>query len=66
MLLLEEGREEPLITGVPSYAVKLQKSEVDWNYHTEKDENSCLIANGCSWPSGKVINDKLYGTPFTN
>ncbi|XP_051164569.1 glucose dehydrogenase [FAD, quinone]-like [Leptopilina boulardi] len=55
VLLLEEGKEEPLITGVPSYTTKLQKSKIDWNYHTQKDENACLIGNGCAWPSGKVM-----------
>ncbi|XP_063368699.1 glucose dehydrogenase [FAD, quinone]-like [Cydia amplana] len=57
ILLLEAGGDETEISDVPLLAGYLQKSELDWQYSTEPNENYCLALEGgrCCWPRGKVL-----------
>ncbi|XP_004933524.1 glucose dehydrogenase [FAD, quinone] [Bombyx mori] len=57
VLLLEAGDEQPLVTTVPSLAISLLQSSVDWAYQTEPNGKSCLARPGqrCSWPRGKTM-----------
>ncbi|XP_047539167.1 glucose dehydrogenase [FAD, quinone]-like [Vanessa atalanta] len=57
ILLLEAGPEEPDITMIPSLALILQQSSIDWDYRTQPDNMTCKGAPGhsCSWPRGKTM-----------
>ncbi|XP_047999288.1 glucose dehydrogenase [FAD, quinone]-like [Leguminivora glycinivorella] len=57
ILLLEAGGDETEISDIPLLAGYLQKSELDWKYTTEPNENYCLALEGgrCCWPRGKVL-----------
>ncbi|XP_043591389.1 glucose dehydrogenase [FAD, quinone]-like [Bombus pyrosoma] len=57
VLLLEAGADGSAIYDVPTLADNLQRSEIDWNYTTETNENYCLAMEGgqCRWPRGKVL-----------
>lgn len=58
VLLLEAGKEEPLITDVPSFTLITERTLYDWNHHTQPDNTSCLSQNGCSFEHGKVYRFK--------
>lgn len=51
---MEAGGEELRINEMPSTPFILFGSNIDWNYKTEADENSCRADNGCMMPRGKV------------
>lgn len=55
VLLLEAGKEEPLAADVPSFIFITEKTHLDWNYHSQPNNNACLLQNGCTLPQGKVI-----------
>lgn len=55
VLLLEAGKEEPLITDVPSFTLITERTLYDWNHHTQPDNTSCLSQNGCSFEHGKIM-----------
>ncbi|XP_043461780.1 glucose dehydrogenase [FAD, quinone]-like [Leptopilina heterotoma] len=55
VLLLEAGKEEPLITDVPSFPLITERTFYDWNHHTQPDNTTCLSQNGCSFEHGKVM-----------
>ncbi|XP_054276626.1 glucose dehydrogenase [FAD, quinone]-like [Macrosteles quadrilineatus] len=57
VLLVEAGGDPPVTSEVPSLAVFLQDTEVDWQYRTDADEENCLgmVGNQCKWPRGKVL-----------
>lgn len=59
VLLLEAGGEEeenPLIS-VPVAAIDTQKTEQDWMYYSEPQNNACkaLKENRSYWPRGRVL-----------
>ncbi|XP_033213779.1 glucose dehydrogenase [FAD, quinone]-like [Belonocnema kinseyi] len=55
VLLLEAGREEPLVAEIPGLVRLLEQTDIAWPYRTQADENSCLIDKGCPWSRGKVL-----------
>lgn len=57
VLLLEAGGSENLISEVPSSAMQLQGTSMDWQYVTVPQQNSCrgLIGGYSKWPRGKVL-----------
>ena len=56
ILLLEAGDEEPLIADVPSLALFLGGSNIDWSYKTLPEPVACKEYSGsCSLPRGKVM-----------
>ncbi|XP_063628496.1 glucose dehydrogenase [FAD, quinone]-like [Cydia splendana] len=56
-LVLEAGGRETEVSDIPILAGYLQKSELDWEYYTEPNENYCLGFEGgrLLWPRGKVL-----------
>ncbi|PSN52601.1 Glucose dehydrogenase [FAD, quinone] [Blattella germanica] len=68
VLVIEAGGDPPLHSSIPNIFFTAQKTEIDWRFRTEPQENSCLGFNGrqCNWPRGKVlggtsvINAMLY------
>lgn len=42
---------------MPSLFLLNQKTEIDWQYSTEPDPNSCqgMVDKRCAWPRGKVL-----------
>lgn len=56
VLVLEAGLEEPIAAQVPAFFENLGGTEIDWQYETLPEENSCLNNNErrCQWPRGKV------------
>jgi len=57
VLLLEDGREENYIMGIPMLVQVLQSSDANWNYRSVPSNNSCLgLTNRqCMFPRGKVM-----------
>lgn len=57
VLLLEAGGVENEWTKIPWLAGSLQKTELDWSFQTEPQENACLGLDGrrSHWPLGKVL-----------
>ncbi|CAH4036423.1 unnamed protein product [Pieris brassicae] len=72
ILLLEAGNEEPNITSVPSAALALATTNVDWAYYTQPNKTTCLAQKGqvCLWSRGKTmggsssINYMTYVLPY--
>ncbi|KAK2575515.1 hypothetical protein KPH14_011236 [Odynerus spinipes] len=63
VLLLEAGPDEPPGADVPSMVAMFLGTEIDWQYRTMGETNSCLSNGGsCSWPRGK----NLGGTSVHN
>ncbi|XP_044763973.1 glucose dehydrogenase [FAD, quinone]-like [Coccinella septempunctata] len=68
VLLLEAGGYPSPTSDIPAFHLSLQETIEDWQFHTEKSNNSCLgFKNGrCLIPSGRVlggsstINSMLY------
>ncbi|KDR06741.1 hypothetical protein L798_03735, partial [Zootermopsis nevadensis] len=68
VLLIEAGGDPPKTSDIPAIFFSLQKTDIDWKYRTEPEEESCQgIKDGrCAWPRGKVlggsstINGMLY------
>ncbi|XP_046426541.1 glucose dehydrogenase [FAD, quinone]-like [Neodiprion fabricii] len=68
ILLLEAGNDEGVISDVPSLALYLQHTEVDWGFKIENSSTYCkgMVNNQCNWPRGKalggssVINYLIY------
>lgn len=42
VLLLEAGADGSAMYDVPTLAANLQRSEIDWDYRTEPNDNYCL------------------------
>ncbi|XP_023228520.1 glucose dehydrogenase [FAD, quinone]-like [Centruroides sculpturatus] len=57
VLLLEAGNDENIFTDVPSVAISLQRTSMDWQYLTEPQKFSCFGLEGkrSRWPRGKVL-----------
>lgn len=57
VLLLEAGGVENAWTKIPWLAGSLQKTELDWAFETEPQENACLGLDGrrSRWPLGRVL-----------
>ncbi|XP_022127051.2 glucose dehydrogenase [FAD, quinone] [Pieris rapae] len=57
ILLLEAGNEEPNVTSVPSAALALANTNVDWAYYTQPDNTTCLAQKEqvCLWSRGKTM-----------
>lgn len=57
ILLLEAGGNENFISDIPIAYQLLQKTKLDWNYHTVSQSYSCFGFRGKSsfWPRGKVL-----------
>lgn len=57
ILLIEAGKDPPIISDIPSLFPALLESPYDWNYSTEPSTKSCLgyVNNQCKWPRGKVL-----------
>ncbi|XP_051155532.1 glucose dehydrogenase [FAD, quinone]-like [Leptopilina boulardi] len=66
VLLLEAGKEEPLIANVPGFTLFTERTYYDWNHQIEPDTNSCLLPDGCTFAHGKgmggsgTMNFMLY------
>ncbi|KAK9871962.1 hypothetical protein WA026_015208 [Henosepilachna vigintioctopunctata] len=68
ILLLEAGGYPSPTSDIPAFHPSLQKTTEDWQFHTEKSNESCLSFKfgRCLWPSGKTlggsttINHMLY------
>jgi choline dehydrogenase-like flavoprotein len=68
VLLIEAGGDPPLASDIPAMFLTLLKSDIDWQFRTEPEKNSCqgLRDKRCNWPRGKVlggsstINGMLY------
>ena len=56
VLLLEAGIEEPEVANIPAFATSLYRSNIDWTYHTQPDQSTCLARRNkeCAIPRGKV------------
>ncbi|XP_054269438.1 glucose dehydrogenase [FAD, quinone]-like isoform X2 [Macrosteles quadrilineatus] len=73
VLVLEAGGDPTKTSEVPSMALLLQQTDIDWQFKTDPEEPTCLGMEGniCNWPRGKVlggsstINAMLYtrGSP---
>lgn len=57
VLLLEAGDNPTNTSEMPALFPHLQKTELDWQYKTDPEENNCLGMKGrrCNWPAGKVL-----------
>ena len=57
VLLLEAGGRENYISELPFAAPALQRSELDWSYHTVGQRNACkaMKEQRSFWPRGKVL-----------
>lgn len=57
VLLLEAGGVENEWTKIPWLAGSLQKTELDWAFQTEPQENACigLVGRRSQWPLGRVL-----------
>ncbi|CAH0595395.1 unnamed protein product [Chrysodeixis includens] len=57
VLLLEPGRPENFLTGVPSIAPYFQRTEYTWPYYMEPQPGVCLgmINKRCFWPRGRAV-----------
>lgn len=68
ILLLEAGADPIMSSDVPAFHLELQKTDMDWQYITEKDPGmyNGFMSNVNRWPRGKVlggtstINAMLY------
>lgn len=68
ILLLEAGRDEPVLSDLPLLFPSLQLSPLDWQFKTVPQKEGCraMKDNQCLWPRGKalggttVINAMLY------
>ncbi|KAJ0176357.1 hypothetical protein K1T71_007536 [Dendrolimus kikuchii] len=69
VLLVEAGGDPGILTRIPSAAMTLIGSAVDWKYKTQPNNKSCLASEGqqCRFSRGKClggstsINYMLYG-----
>lgn len=57
VLLLEAGGNENIISDIPVAYQLLQKTKLDWSYHTEPQRQACLgmSSRRSFWPRGKVL-----------
>lgn len=57
VLLIEAGGDPPLTSDIPAIFFSLQKTDIDWKYRTEPQEESCqgMRDRQCNWPRGKVL-----------
>jgi hypothetical protein len=57
VLLIEAGEVETIIQNLPALAAANQKTDYDWAYKIERQENACLGMNDqkCNYPRGKGI-----------
>jgi len=57
VLLLEAGREQPIISRIPLLAPVLPLTDVDWGFYTEPQDNACFgnWERKCPYPQGKVL-----------
>ncbi|XP_051155524.1 glucose dehydrogenase [FAD, quinone]-like [Leptopilina boulardi] len=66
VLLLEAGREEPVLAEIPGFSFTVRETDIDWNYRTQPTKFACIRNKGCVWPRGRVmggsstINYMLY------
>lgn len=57
VLLLEAGGDEQFLSEIPIAYQLLQKSKLDWAYHTEPQKHACFGLKGrrSFWPRGRVL-----------
>ncbi|KAI1301452.1 Glucose dehydrogenase -like protein [Halotydeus destructor] len=57
VLLLEAGGSESVLSEVPSAAIYVQGTPIDWQYYTEPQKVSCFGFKGqkSRWPRGKLL-----------
>ncbi|GBP43986.1 Glucose dehydrogenase [Eumeta japonica] len=57
VLLVEAGGYPTLTTEAPQLFYSNLRTETDWNYKTQPQENACrnFINHTCPWPRGKVL-----------
>lgn len=62
VLLLEAGIEEPKVAEVPGFAPALQRSNIDWQYSTQRQKHACLARpmGQCYWARGKVMGTSIH------
>lgn len=56
VLLIEAGGPEPILSEIPIYMRKIQKTNIDWQFNTQPSDQFALDqGNTLYWPRGKVI-----------